>query len=70
VPANHSVDPLDPAAAVPGEAVGFREADILRRSRGGDEEVVQVDGSVASREQDLDRDRGGESDARDVSPLG
>jgi len=70
VPAHHAVDSLDPAAAVAGEAVGFGETDVLGGLRGGDEEVVEVDGGVAARVQDLDRNGGGEADARDVSPLG
>jgi hypothetical protein len=70
VRADDSVDPLDPAAAVPREAVGFGEPDIPGGVGRGDEEVVEVDGGVPSGEQDLDRDCGGEADARDVNPLG
>jgi hypothetical protein len=70
VPAHHAVDPLDPAAAVPGEAVGFGESDVRGGARGGDEEVVEVEGEMPAREKDLDRDGGGEADARDVNPLG
>jgi hypothetical protein len=70
VRADDPVDPLDPAAAVPREAVGFGEPDIPGGVGRGDEEVVEVDGGVPRGVQDLDRDRGGEADARDVSPLG
>jgi len=70
VPAHYAVDPLYPAAAVAGETVGFGEADVSGGIGGGDEEVVEVDGGVAARVEDLDRDGGGEADARDVSPLG
>ena len=70
VAADDPVDPLDPPAAVPGKAVGLGEAHVFRWGRGGDEEVVEVDGGVSPGVEDLDRDRGGEADARDVSPLG
>jgi len=70
VRADDPVDPLDPAAAVPGESVGFRETDVLGGPGRGDEEVVEIDRGVPAGEQDLDGDRGGESDARDVSPPG
>jgi len=69
VPAHHAVDPLDPAAAVAGETVGFGKADVVGGLGGGDEEVVEVDGGVAARVKDLDRNGGGEADARDFSPL-
>jgi hypothetical protein len=58
------VDPLDPAAAVPGEAFGFRRADVLLRVRRGEEPVVEVDGGMAAGEEDLRRDGGGEPDAQ------
>jgi hypothetical protein len=67
VRADDPVDPLDPAAAVPGESVGFRETDVLGGPGRGDEEVVEIDRGVPAGEQDLDGDRGGESDSRDVN---
>jgi hypothetical protein len=67
MPAYHAVDSLDPSAAVPGEAVGFGESHVLGRLGGGDEEVVEVYGSVPTGEQDLDRDRRGEAYARNLN---
>ena len=59
-----AVDPLDPAAGVPREAVRLRGPDPFGGARRRDEDVVQVDGGEARREEDLDRDRGGEPDAQ------
>jgi len=66
-----AVDPLDPAAAVPGEPVGLGAPDMIRGERRPDENVVQVDGDAARGEEDLDGNGGGEADAaRGVSPRG
>jgi len=65
------VDPLDPAAAVPGEPVDLGVPDMIRGERRPDEDIVQVDGDAARGEEDLDGNGGGEADAtRGVSPRG
>jgi hypothetical protein len=60
--AHYAVYSLHPAAAVPGEAVGFGCADVLFGLPGGYEQVVEVDGGMPAGKEDLDGYRGSESD--------
>jgi len=62
--ADDPVESLDPAAAVPREAVRLREPDKIRRAVRGDESIVEIDRGVRPGEQDFDRDGRGEADAR------
>ena len=69
VPADHAVDPLDPAAAVSREPVRLGAPEVIRGEVRRDEHVVQVDGDAPRREEDLDGNGGGEADARrGISP--
>jgi len=63
--AHDAVYPLDPAAAVPGESVGFGRAYVFLRLPCVDESVVEIDRDVAAGEENLRRDRGREAYAQD-----
>ena len=50
---NDAIYALDPGAAIDGEACPLRDIDQPLRVRVGDEDIVQVNGPIPRRQQDL-----------------